>query len=175
MIWKFYSSYGHGHTSRLVATCMCTGKDTGIVFLPRVCALCHALMVCSLCHNPFDAPSRWLTLFAYAWHSHTHQRFQPKSWFAVARCLFLHDSHLQVSFAQRVVLNKCSGVEFFACRISPPVHSVRNPVRSKGFTPYDLYGKIFLFWNVLKSLSLSKSLPAWKNTYKNNFITPQIK
>ena len=43
--------------------------------------------------------------------------------------------------------------------------SVRNPVRSRGFTPYDLYGKIF-FSKVLKSLSLSKSLPAWKTYIK---------
>ena len=42
---------------------------------------------------------------------------------------------------------------------------MRNPVRSRGFTPYDLYGK-FIFLNVLKSLSLSKSLPAWKTHAK---------
>ena len=40
----------------------------------------------------------------------------------------------------------------------------RNLFRSRRFTPYVLYGKK-LFYNALKSLSLSKSLPAWKTYY----------
>ena len=74
-------------------------------------------------------------------------------------------------FPQGSVWVNCAHLCFEKARDTRPIHithtqnSVRNPVRSRRFTPYVLYGKK-LFWSALKSPSLNKSLPAWKTHVK---------